>query len=132
MGLQRQAFEVKEIIIFNETLNQSVQFLSIFCFRKNITDIIIILLMMAYEKQNQIFKFNLSNTIVELNQQSLSPYLSDSMAQDLFEVKISILLRNKIIKFIFSLLQTFLSWKFQVTCLSSSSSSVFTHGMECS
>lgn len=53
--------------------------------RKNITDIIIILLMMAYEKQNQIFKFNLSNTIVELNQQSLSPYLSDSMAQDLFE-----------------------------------------------
>ena len=90
MGLQRQAFEVKEIIIFNETLNQSVQLLSIFCFRKNITDIIIILLMMAYEKQNQIFKFNLSNTIVELNQQSLSPYLSDSMAQDLFEVKISI------------------------------------------
>ena len=45
---------------------------------------------MAYEKQNQIFKFNLSNTIVELNQQSLSAYLSNSMAQDLFEVNISI------------------------------------------
>lgn len=53
--------------------------------RKNITDIIIILLTMAYEKQNQTLKFNLSNTVIELNQQSLSAYLSDSMAHDLFE-----------------------------------------------
>merc|ERR1712227_765410 len=40
---------------------------------------------MAYEKQNQTLKFNLSNTVIELNQQSLSAYLSDSMAHDLFE-----------------------------------------------
>jgi len=43
---------------------------------------------MAYEKQNQTLKFNLSNTVIELNQQSLSAYLSDSMAHDLFEVTI--------------------------------------------
>ena len=54
--------------------------------RKNITDISTFLLLMSYEKKSNLFRFNLTNSVVEVNQDKLSEYMPAYVAHDVFEV----------------------------------------------
>jgi len=56
---------------------------------KNITEVALLTLLMSYEKKLRCFKFIISNSIVEINEQTLSEYVSTHVAHDIFEVRIS-------------------------------------------
>ena len=57
-------------------------------FRKNITEVALLIFLMGFEKKLRCFKFIFSedNSIVEIDEPTMSEYVSVHVAHDLFEV----------------------------------------------